>query len=115
MDVLSALPRDIDHIHHILFTLPMPFSLSIANHKLFWPLINNAYSIRKLYDVGFQKRNIRPAYKQYKVICRFKRVCAAPLISQGKHASSTKRIITSYDVTFNLLAFPNYYKYILVG
>jgi hypothetical protein len=61
MDVLSALPRDIDHIHHILFTLPMPFSLSTANHELFWPLIDNAYSIRKSYDVGFRKRDARLA------------------------------------------------------
>jgi hypothetical protein len=46
MDVLSALPRDIDHVRQLLFTLPVPFSLSQANHDLFWPLIDNVYSIR---------------------------------------------------------------------
>ena len=81
MDVLSALPRDVDHVRHILFTLPMLFSLSTANHELFWPLIDNAYSIRKSYNVGFRKRDVRPAHKRYEVICRFKRARAAPSAS----------------------------------
>ncbi|CAM6004646.1 unnamed protein product [Sphagnum balticum] len=36
----------------------MPFSLSLANHELFWSLINNVYSIRKSHDVGY--RNFAP-------------------------------------------------------
>jgi hypothetical protein len=45
MDVLQALPRDLALVRHILFTLPAPFSLSIADYKLFWPLIDNVYAI----------------------------------------------------------------------
>lgn len=46
MDSLQALPRDTAQLRNILFTLPLPFSLNIANYKLFWPLIDNVYSIR---------------------------------------------------------------------
>ena len=35
IDVLSALPRDIDHVRQLLFTLLVLFSLSQANHDLF--------------------------------------------------------------------------------
>jgi hypothetical protein len=59
IDVLSLLPRDTSHVRNILFTLPLPFSLSRANHEQFWPLIDNAYSIRRSRDVGFRKRDTR--------------------------------------------------------
>jgi hypothetical protein len=45
MDVLAALLRDTAYVQHVLFTLPLPFSLSRANYKLFWLLINNVYLI----------------------------------------------------------------------
>jgi hypothetical protein len=115
MDVLSALPRDVSHVRQILFTLPLPFSLSRANQEQFWPLINNVYVIWKTYDVGFRKRDSRPAHQRHKVICRFKRARAAPLISQGKCASSTKRVIIGYDVSFTLLAFSGHYEYYLTS
>jgi hypothetical protein len=69
MDVLLALLCDTDYVRQLLFTLPLPFSLSIANHMQFWPLIDNVYSIRKEYDVGVCKRDSRPAHKRYDVIC----------------------------------------------
>ena len=81
MDVLSALPRDIDHVRQLLFALPVPFSLSKADHKLFWPLIDNTYSIRTSNDVNFRKRDRRPAYVRHNVICRFKRSRDTPSAS----------------------------------
>jgi hypothetical protein len=111
MDVLSALPYDIGHVRQMLFTLPLPFSLSIANQELFWPLINNAYSIRHSENVGPRKRNSRATHVRHCVICRFKRARALPSASQGKHASSIKRNIAGCDVTFHLLAFSDHYKY----
>jgi hypothetical protein len=113
MDILSALLRDIDYVRHILFTLPISFSLSRANYELFWLLINNIYLIQALNNVRFRKRNSRPAHVHHQVICRFKHIYNAPLISQGKYTSSSKHIITSYNVSFALLAFLNYYKYYL--
>lgn len=111
MDVLSSLPRDISHVRNILFTLPLPLSLSRANHEQFWPLIDNIYVIRKTRDVGFRKRDARPAHQRHVVICRFKRARAAPSASQGKRASSSKRIVIGCDVSFALLAFPDHYEY----
>jgi len=52
MDVLSSFPaRDTRDMRHLLFTLPLPFSLSAANHKRFWPLIDNVYLITKTRDI----------------------------------------------------------------
>ena len=115
MDVLSSLPRDVDHVRRILFTLPMPFSLSVANHEQFWPLIDNAYSIRKSKDVGIRKHDGRPAHKWNHVICRFKRSRDVPSASQGKRTSSTKRAIVGCNVTFALLAFSDHYEYWPIG
>ncbi|KAH9203596.1 hypothetical protein DL95DRAFT_501919 [Leptodontidium sp. 2 PMI_412] len=111
MDVLLALPRDTYHVRQLLFALPMPFSLNAANQAQFWPLIDSVYSIRKEYDVGVRKLDSRPAHKRCDVICRFKRARAAPSASQGKRASSSKRIISGCSVSFTLLAFPDHYEY----
>ncbi len=111
MDVLSALPCDTSHVRNILFTLPMPFSLNIANQKQFWPLINNTYSIRHSKDVGYRKHDSRPAHVRNHVICRFKRARAVPSASQGKRASSTKRSAIGCDVTFALLALSDQDEY----
>jgi hypothetical protein len=51
MASLQDLPRDIESIRNILFTLPLPFSLNSANYRLLWPLIDNVYSIRISRDV----------------------------------------------------------------
>jgi MULE transposase domain len=115
IDILSLLPRDTSHVRNILFTLPLPFSLSRANHEQFWPLIDNAYSIRRSRDVGFRKHDARPAHVRHDVICRFKRARAAPLASQGKRASSTKRALIGCDVSFTLLAFPTHYEYYTIS
>jgi hypothetical protein len=111
MDVLFALLHDVGHVRQIFFTLLLPFSLSIANQELFWPLIDNAYAIRHLESVPPRKRNGRAAYVCHRVICRFKQARAVPLASQGKRASSTKRNIAGYDVSFHLLAFPDHFEY----
>jgi len=78
MDTLQALPRDVDAVRNILFTLPLPFSLTSANYTLFWPLIDNVYSIRKSRDVPAGLSRSRggawvPEHKYHYVICRFKR------------------------------------------
>jgi hypothetical protein len=114
MDVFSALLRDIDHVRYTLFTLLMPFSLSRANHKLFWPFIDNVYSIRMLCSVNSRKRDLRPIHQYNHVICRFKRARATLLASQGARASSTKRAIIGCGVSFALLCFLDHYEYWLV-
>lgn len=111
MDVLSALPHDIDHVRQTLFTLPLPFSLNTANHELFWSLINNIYSIRQSDTIGFRKRDCRREHVRHRVICRFKRSRAVPSASQGKRASLTKRAIIGCNISFNLLAFSNHFEY----
>ena len=114
MDILSQLPSDISHVRQLLFTLPLPFSLSRANHKQFWPFIDNAYLIRTSNHVTFRKRDARPAHVRHYVICRFKRSRAVPSASQGKRASS-KRLAISCDVSFALLEFLNHFEYHLLG
>jgi hypothetical protein len=54
MDVLSILPRDQYHVRQSLFTLPVPLSLSVADHEQFWPLIDNVYSIQAANDVSLR-------------------------------------------------------------
>ena len=88
MDVVASLPRDNSHMRELLFVLPMTFSLNLANYKLFWPLVDNIYSIRtsRPYTSGSGD------YKYHYVICRFKRAYQViPSFSQGPRAT-TKRI-----------------------
>jgi hypothetical protein len=83
---------------------------SIANYQLFWPLIDNVYSIRQSRDVAAIKSRGRPAHKCHYVICRFKRARdSAPSSSQV--ASTTKRAIKSCDVTFQLLEFSDHVEF----
>ena len=110
MDVLQALPRDLASVRHILFTLPAPFSLSIADYKLFWPLIDNVYAIRQSRDVTGRwspdKLHFTPAHKYHYVICRFKRTRdASPSLSQASYANTTKRAIKLCDVRLQIRAF----------
>jgi hypothetical protein len=97
LDVILALPRDTDHVRDVLFDLPMPFSLSQTNNEQFGPLIDNAYSIRHSDNVGFRKRDGRPAHVQHRVICRFK-------ISRDTRDPSAKplRLIASGQVSQSL-------------
>jgi hypothetical protein len=119
MDVISSLPRDTGHMRYILFTLPLPFSLSAANHKRFWPLIDNVYSIWMSRDVPERQLTTnqvtRPGYQLYYVSCRFKRARAVPSTSTGARASTSKRVVSGYDVTFQLLKFGDHVEYRLNG
>ena len=112
MDVLNTLPRDVSHMRQLLFDLPLPFSLSIANYKLFWPLIDNVYSIRNSKHVT----NISGHYTRHYVICRFKRARTLdPTSSAMSRASTTKRSAKSCDVTFRLLEFDNHVEFHVSG
>jgi hypothetical protein len=64
---LATLPRDIDLFRQLIFDLPIPFSLSTANWKLIWPLIDNVYSIQRTRPVTVSHVTFS---KQY-LICRF--------------------------------------------
>ena len=113
MDTLQALPRDLGPTRNILFTLPVPFSLNIANYRLFWPLIDNVYSIRWSRDVranGSRAYPNRPAHKHHYVICRLRRARDTPP-SLSQRASTTKRAERSCDVTFHLLEFEDHVEF----
>jgi hypothetical protein len=115
MDVISSLPRDTGHMRHILFTLPLPFSLSAANHERFWPLIDNVYSIRRSRDIPERQatwlRAATPCHQLHYVSCRFKRARAVPSTSTGARASTSKRVVSGCDVTFQLLKFEDHVEY----
>jgi hypothetical protein len=113
MDTLQALPRDLESTRNILFTLPLPFSLNIANYRLFWPLIDNVYLIRKSRDVQANRSRAnpnRPAHKHHYVICRFSRARDVPL-SSSQRASTTRRAEKSCDVAFHLLEFQDHVEF----
>ena len=85
MDVVASLPRDTSHMHELLFVLPILFSLNLANYKLFWPLVNNIYSIQKSRSYAIRSGD----YKYHYVICRFKRAYEViPSFSQGPRATT---------------------------
>ena len=111
MDSLQALPRDTAKLRNILFTLPLPFSLNTANYKLFWPLIDNVYSIRSSRDT-----NRLSNYRYHYVICRYKRARdTLPASSQSsQRASTTKRSIKSCDVSFVIKEFVNHVEFYYV-
>ena len=107
MDVVASLPRDTSHMRELLFALPIPFSLNLANYKLFWPLVDNIYSIRisRPYTSGSGD------YKYHYVICRFKRAYqVTPNSSQGLRAT-TKRIGRSCNLSFKLLEYANHVEF----
>ena len=111
MDIIQTLPRDTAHVRNILFTLPLPFSLNKANYKLFWPLIDNVYSIRTSREATRASDHI-----YHYVICRFKRARdTTPSASQGIRASTTKRAVKSCDVSFKLLEFANHVEFHSIG
>jgi hypothetical protein len=113
MDALQALPRDTAKLRNILFTLPIPFSLNIANYKLLWPLIDNVYSIRYSREVT---RSTIP-YRYHYTICRFKRARdASPTASQSssQRASTTKRSIKACDVSFVLYEYSDHVEFYYV-
>jgi hypothetical protein len=113
MDTLLALPPDLKATRNILFALPVPFSLSTANYKLFWPLIDNVYSIRQSRDIAAFRSRVnpnRPAHKYHYVICRFKRARDSPP-SSSQRATTTKRAEQSCDVTFQLLEFTDHVEF----
>ena len=104
MDVLRALPRDTSHVRSILFALPLPFSLSLANYNTFWPLIDNVYSIGKSRDVA----KPRP-HKSRLCECRFRRARdVQAVLSSSQYASTTKRAVKSCDIAFRILEYPDH-------
>jgi len=108
MDVLTSLPCDTAYVRQILFDLPLPFSLSRANYDLFWPLIDNVYSIR-------MSRTSRDSTYHY-VICRFKRAYnTTPSSSLGPRAGTTKRVVKSCNTTFRLVEYANHVEFHVTG
>ena len=108
MDVLTALPRDTRHVRQLLFDLPLPFSLSRANYDVFWPLIDNVYSIRTLRRTTSISRD----FTYYYVICRFKRAYSAPpSSSQGPRANTTKRSVRSCDTAFKMIEYTSHVEF----
>ena len=107
MDALSALPSDVASTRDILFKLPIPFSLSLANHERFWPLIDNAYVIRKTRHVTRKDPHIL-----YYVICRFgrKRSPIKP-IDESKRTTTTKRDDCLCNVAFRILKYTNHVEF----
>ena len=105
MDVLSSLPRDTAHVRQLLFNLPLPFSLNRANYDLFWPLIDNVYSIRKTRHVTAKSGDFTRHY----AICRFKRAYnVPPSSSSGPCAGNTKRALKSCDVAFCIIEYDDH-------
>jgi hypothetical protein len=92
-------------VRDILFAISVLFSLTTSNHKLFWLLIDNIYSIRSSCNI----KKPQP-HKYYYIICRFKRA-RDPSLSQGSRASTSKRVAKAYDFSFVLLEFPNHIEY----
>jgi hypothetical protein len=83
-----APPQFISHMRQLLFDLPLSFSLNTANYKLFWPLIDSVYVIRKTHHVAVESRDL----ERRLMICRFKRAYnVAPSSSLGPRAGITKK------------------------
>ena len=107
MDVLSTLPRDTANTRQLLFTLPLPFSLSRSNYELFWPLVDNVYSIHKTRYVQSQSGD----FIRHLVYCRFKRAYkVTPSSSLGLRAV-TKRAFTSYKASSRLLEYTSHVEF----
>ena len=115
MDLFTSLPHDTDQISYmrkLLFDLPIPFSLTIANYKLFWPLIDNVYVIEKTRHVEAQSGD----FKRHLISCRFKRAYnVTPSSSLGPRASSTKRSKKQCTVSFRLLEYSDHVEFQLSG
>jgi hypothetical protein len=112
MDVLNSLPRDTSHMRQLLFDLPIPFSLTIANYKLFWPLIDNVYAIRQSRHVTAKSGD----FTRYNVICQFKRSYnVTPSSSLGPRAGITKRVSKSCDCGFRMLEYPSHVEFHVIG
>ncbi len=111
MDVLSTLPRDTANTRQLLFTLPLPFSLSRANYELFWPLVDNVYSIHKTRHVQSQSGD----FTRHLVHCRFKRAYkVTPSSSLGLRAV-TKRAFTSCKASFRLLEYSSHVEFHVIS
>ena len=108
MDLFASLPRDIDNISHMcqkLFDLPLPFQLSIADFKLYWPFIDNVYVIRKTRHVTTKSGD----FKRHLVDCRFKRTYNIALSSSLRPRTNiTKQSKKQYYVSFRLLEYSDH-------
>lgn len=85
---------------NFLFDLPLPFLLNRANYDLFWPLIDNLYSIRVTRHVTSKLGD----FTRHHVICRFKRAYnVVPSSTLGPRGRSSK----SCDVPFRIVEYDN--------
>ena len=103
-------PSNTSHMRELLFVLPMTFSLNLANYKLFWPLVDNIYSIRtsRPYTSGSGD------YKYHYVICRFKRAYQViPSFSQG-HVLQLSESDDRVALSFKLLKYTNHVEFYLI-
>jgi hypothetical protein len=84
MDVILALPRDTNHVRDVLFDSPMrshpaePITSSLGHLSITLTRFGTSD------NVGFRKRDCRPAQVQHRVICRFK-------ISRDKHTRRSRK------------------------
>ncbi|KAH8811873.1 hypothetical protein F5884DRAFT_293264 [Xylogone sp. PMI_703] len=67
-------PEAISRMREIFFDLPIPFSLSMADHKLFWPLMDDMYSCTDSHPV-----TKGPALNFHYICCRFKTRQKSPI------------------------------------
>ena len=111
MDAFALLPRDLDQISHMrqsLFNLSLPLRLSTANFKLYWPIIDNVYVIRKTLHVTAKSGD----FKRHTVICRLKReVNVVPSSSLGSRATTTTRTKKHCNVAFRILEYANHVEF----
>lgn len=104
---LQSLPRDdeLRYMRSLLFNLPLPFSLTLATHDIFWPFVDNIYSITKT-------RQVTAGHTVYYVICRLKAIShkRADESTSAKLRQSRKRV-QSCNAEFRILRFHDYVEY----
>jgi hypothetical protein len=113
MAALDSLPRDVEFVQNIFFTLPLPFSLTLANHNTYWPLVDNVYSLKNSRDVTARDSDTEihtPAYISRQALCRYK-LTRDSVPTSSQRASIAKRVAVSCNVSFRVLFFENYIEY----
>ena len=115
MDVFALLPRDLNQISYIwqsLFNLSLPFRLSTTDFKLYWPIIDNVYIIRRTSHMTADSGD----FKRYTVICRLKWENEVALSSSLKsYITTMKRTKRYYNMAFCLLEYVNHIEFHWLG
>lgn len=104
MDHLATLPRDTQSVRALLFSLPLPFSLTLANHKLCWLLVDNVYSIRK--SRAYARARITTHY----VACPLMRDTSVSITTIGVTKAVNRRA-KSCDIEFKIIEFVDHVEY----